>query len=117
MIRAVCSLGLPIAPPPDVRTYQVARQPVHLKVLEPPRTLTLPVMEHRLYHQAPPSPTHLSSEEVFTETPQRSSLWLELTPPQHDSSVHLPVDGNSVGWYQHNSFCHIADVSRIHSEH
>ncbi|TWW54137.1 hypothetical protein D4764_0167720 [Takifugu flavidus] len=46
--------------------------------------------------QAPPSQTRLRSEEDYTETSQSSSLWLELTVPQHDSSVRLTVDGNSV---------------------
>ncbi|TWW73172.1 hypothetical protein D4764_15G0005660 [Takifugu flavidus] len=46
---------------------------------------------------APPSQTRLRSEEDYTETSQSSSLWLELTVPQHDSSVRLTVDGNSVG--------------------
>ncbi|TWW73183.1 hypothetical protein D4764_15G0006090 [Takifugu flavidus] len=55
---------------------------------------------------APPSQTRLRSEEDYTETSQSSSLWLELTVPQHDSSVRLTVDGNSVGWYEHNSVCH-----------
>ncbi|TWW54841.1 hypothetical protein D4764_0216940 [Takifugu flavidus] len=67
--------------------------------------------------QAPPSQTRLRSEEDYTETSQSSSLWLELTVPQHDSSVRLTVDGNSVGWYEHNSVCHTRGIVQNPKRH